>query len=237
MIIHDTYLTQIEKILKDSSVGKEVSIVKDSWEMKKNSDYILDSETALELGSTSVKNASITLCTCEKNFQDKIIVIGNDIQKLSGKVENFAKVVMVSLESIDDENELFRRVKSASRARLGINFKGTMLKATSTESLECFRISKDAYKKGINLSIVGSALINKIKQQEGVKNVQVYYIVDNKKLSDDIINYQDKVNQATAALNHVFDGMELDCGSCAIKEVCDEVEGMRDSHKKQVGIN
>ncbi len=232
MKIHDTYLTQVKDIIGD--LGTEVPIVNNNWEIKKNSDYILDTDAAVELGSIMVKNANLTLCTSEMNFEDKIVVIGKDINKLSGKVNDFAKVIMVSLSEIDDEDKRFRTIKSVSRSRLGLNFKGTMLRSSSSESMECFRVSKDAYKKGLNFSIVGSALIERLKSIDEVKNVQVYYIVDNKELGEKLIEYSDKINQVTGALSHAFDGVALDCGTCAIKEICDEVDGMRDSHKKMM---
>ncbi len=230
MIIHDTYIAQIEQLL--SNKGKETDIRENVWEIKNFSDYILDSETALELGSTKIKNANLNLCTSEKSFDDKIVIIGNDIQKLKGRVDSFSKVVIVSLKEEADENTLFRSIKAISRARLGLNLKGTMLKSTTSDSLECFRISKESYKKGFDFSILGSTLINKLKTFDEVKNVQIYYIVENEELTIKLLEYQEKIQKVTGALNHVFDDIELDCGSCTIKEICDEVEGMRESHKK-----
>ncbi len=230
MVIHDTYLAQIEELIKNK--GKTIDIVKTSWKTQKISDYIMDSETMVELGSATKKNASLTLCTSEKDFEDEIILIGEDLQKLSGKIQTFSKVIEVSLKDEEDENALYKTIRSISRARLGINLKGTMLKATSSEELECFRISKSAYKAGINFSVIGSALIERIKIFDEVKNVRVYYIINNEELNNQLLEYSTKITQVTDAMNHIFDGIELDCGSCAIKEVCDEVEGMRDSHKK-----
>lgn len=231
MIIHDTYLEQIEKFLFNE--GRDISIVQNSWEIKKNSDYILATDTILELGSTNVKNANLTLCTSDRDFKDRIALIGKDIPQLKGKVNYFSKVIIVSLKEETDENTLYSNIKEVSRARLGLNFKGTMLRASSSEERECFRISKEAYKKGLNFSILGSALIHKLKKLDFVKNVQIYYIVNNKELNKSLIGYQSKIKNVTDAMNHVFDDIELDCGSCAIKEVCDEVDGMRDAHMKQ----
>ncbi len=233
MLIHDTYIYQVKEILKD--LGKEVKVLDNiPLELKKNSDYILDSETKLELGSTNNSSTSTTFCTCEESFEDKIIVIGDDIPFLEGKVTNYAKMVFVSLKKNDDESSVYKSIKNISRGSLGLNFPGTMFRATLSKGYECFRISYETHKKGLNFSIIGSALLQKLKGYDDVLNVQIYYIVQNDLIIDKLKPYNEKVGIITNAMNHIFENLDLDCGSCLIKEVCDEVEGMREEHKKQL---
>ena len=48
-----------------------------------------------------------------------------------------------------------------------------------------------------------------------------------------LIPIAEKVKDVTAALNTMFDGIDMDCGSCSLNEICDEVEGLRELHRKK----
>ena len=43
----------------------------------------------------------------------------------------------------------------------------------------------------------------------------------------------ERVREITAALNTMFEGIEMDCGSCSMSPVCDEVEDLRRLHQKK----
>lgn len=230
MQIHDEYTKQIQELL--SNKGDSLDITNTSWKMLEKSDYLLDSETYIELGSVNDDSLSFTVCSTTIDFEDKIVLIGKDIKKLKGKVSNFSKVVFVNIKGEDNQNEMYKNIREVERIKHSLNYEGTMLRASSLESRECFRISKSAYKNKLNFSILGSELIKKFKEYDFIKSVQVYYIVDDKETISTLSQYPKKINLLTQALNHIFDDIVLDCESCAIKEICDEVDGMRDSHKQ-----
>lgn len=230
MQLHDEYTKQIQAVL--NGMGNSIDVVESSWTMLDKSDYLLDSETYIELGSVKDESLSFTVCSSEVNFDDKIVLIGNDIKKLKGKVLDYAKVVLVNVESVEDQNTMYKRIKEVERIKHSLNYEGTMLRASSLEGRECFRISKSAYKKKLDFAILGSELIKKFKTYDFIKNVQVFYIVDDKETISKLHEYPKKINMLTEALNHIFDDIVLDCESCAIKEICDEVDGMRETHQK-----
>ncbi len=232
MIIHDKYIELVNETL--SGKGSELKVLKDvKWKNLDKSDFLLDSETAVELGTTNLQSLSMSLFSTSKTFEDKIVVIGKDIDKLSGKNPYFAKIVFVKLKNETDENKVYTSIKEISRTRFHLNLEGTMAKGTAIENKECIRISVPALKKGFNFSILGSSLINKMKENEQVENVQVYYIVNDDKLIDKFRYIPDETTRITGAFNHIFDGLDVDCESCMIKDVCDEVDGMREEHMKQ----
>ena len=43
-----------------------------------------------------------------------------------------------------------------------------------------------------------------------------------------------KISQTTSALNHIFDNVMFDCSTCNLKEICDEVDGLKELHLKTV---
>ncbi len=231
MPIHDIYTEEIKGILAEQ--GNTLPVLSNTnWKMLERSDFILDSETYLELGTIQNKSLSFSVCSSEIEFEDKIFLIGNDIDNLSGKVEDYAKIVLVDIKEDGDTNTNFKRVKEIERVKHSVVLSETMLRSSSLNGRECLRISEKAYNDGLNFSIIGSELINKLKSYDYVKNVAVYFIVDKPELIQKLRGYHRKLNMLTEALNNMFADIVLDCESCDIKEVCDEVEGMRESHKK-----
>lgn len=39
-----------------------------------------------------------------------------------------------------------------------------------------------------------------------------------------------KATAVTGTLTHILEGLPTDCSVCALKDVCDEVEGMKELH-------
>ncbi len=233
MIIHDKYIDIVNATLFGR--GTNIKVLKEvKWKNLDKSEFLLDSETAVELGTTNLQSLSMSLFTTSKIFKDKIVVVGTAIDKLSGKNPYFAKIVFVKLKSQTDENKVYTSIKEVSRTRFHLNLEGTMTRGTAIENKECIRISSSALKKGFNFSILGSALIKKIKEHEQVENVQVYYIVNDNKLIDKFRYIPEETTRITGAFNHIFDGLQVDCVSCIIKDVCDEVDGMRENHMNKI---
>ena len=92
------------------------------------------------------------------------------------------------------------------------------------------RVSRIALKKGISFRSVGFDFIRRYLQNPNVLQVQLIFVTaaeapyqalrENSKTSADI----------TRTLTHILDGLPADCGSCSLKPVCDQVEGMRELH-------
>ena len=102
-----------------------------------------------------------------------------------------------------------------------------MTRASAFNMREQIRVSKKAVKNGVTFSDYGSSLIKAYLEFPMVKSVQIIFITD-----FDCFNELgvicDKVRQTTDALNHILDNVLLDCNTCNLKSICDEVEGMKE---------
>lgn len=47
---------------------------------------------------------------------------------------------------------------------------------------------------------------------------------------DTLAALAETIRSTTDALNHILDDVLLDCKSCNLKPICDQVEGMRELH-------
>ena len=215
------------------SEGKRVAAASVSaWKCLENSEFIMQRDTGLELGSAPEPSVNYTcVTTSSKVTEDEILIYGKDIGEISGGC-GFARVVILETEDLGeetDEEKAFQAIRNLEFVRYHVFPEGYMVRVSSQSNQEQVRISKDALKKGIDFARVGAAYINKYKAVPGVKNVRIIFITDSK-LVKEILPNADKIDAITKTLTHILDGMPTDCGHCSMKSVCDEVEGMKELH-------
>ena len=59
--------------------------------------------------------------------------------------------------------------------------------------------------------------------------MQVVFLTGHPAIAD-LAQAAKKVDDITKTLTHILEGLPTDCGSCTLKPICDEVEGMREMH-------
>ena len=109
-----------------------------------------------------------------------------------------------------------------------------MIRTASRSHKEGVRISKNAVKDGLTFEKVGNMLIRKFKAIPSVKAVKVYFVTDPTFNYVRIEEMAQKSNTITEALNHIMNSVKFDCDTCNLKAVCDEVDGMKELHFKNV---
>ena len=90
-------------------------------------------------------------------------------------------------------------------------------------------------KKGISFRGVGFDYIRKFKANENVRSVRVIFVTAPGADYAAMKKTAKQVGEITRSLSTILDGIPTDCDSCGLKEICDEVEGMRELHFQQAG--
>ena len=208
-----------------------------SWKDNGSSEFIMQRDVALELGSGGQPSVNYTLVTTSGIVdKDEILVYGADINEIKGDVA-FARVVVLETEDLEedkDQEKAFAAIRNLEFVRYHVFPKGYMVRVSARSNQEQTRISEGAFANGITFAKVGALYIKKYKEVPGVKNVRIAFITD-KELVQKLLPNAEKVDTITKTLTHILDGMPTDCGHCSMKPVCDEVEGMKELHlgKKQ----
>ena len=213
--------------------GKRVSAgTTGAWKCLDNSEFIMQRDAGLELGSAPEPSVNYTCVTTSgKVTEDEVLIYGKDIGEISGGC-GFARVVILETEDLGeetDEEKAFQAIRNLEFVRYHVFPEGYMVRVSSQSNQEQVRIAKSALNKGINFAGVGAAYISKYKELEQVKKVRVIFITE-KELVEALLPNADKVDAITKTLTHILDGLPTDCGHCSMKPVCDEVEGMRELH-------
>ena len=196
------------------------------WEDVGRNEIVMQKEAAYELQGTGFE-----LFTSNKIGADEVIVIGDDLRNIKENI-SFARVSLVELDSIQDEQSAHDTVRKIEYIKYHYFPKGYMVRTNSMSNAENVRVSKKAMKDKISFEAVGNLLISKYKENPAVKAVKVFFITDKTVNFPTIAAIAEKSSEITEALDHVIRDLNLDCNVCKLKAICDEVEGMKELHFK-----
>jgi len=202
------------------------------WKDLGSSELVLQRDAAFELGATGKGSANYILYTSSPEIvpKDEILLYGKDLQELHGDCD-FARIVIVRVGVLDVEDEvLYRTLKDIEFAKYHVYPEGYMVRMSPETYREQVRVSKQALKKGISFRQLGANYIDAYKQNANVVSVQVIFTTDPAVDYAEMKNLSKKAGDITSTFTHIFEGLPTDCSVCALKDVCDEVEGMKELH-------
>ena len=207
------------------------------WRETASGEMIMLRDAAFELGGGSCESVNYTCVTSDQELtgESEIVLYGPELKELKEDT-SFARIVFLTMEEeaedgIRTEDALYRFIRELEYVRYHIFPKGYMVRTSAKSSREQARVSKAAVKAGISFERLGSTYIRRYLMNPGVKRVQVLFLVGMKTLKP-FVEEALKADEVTDALNHILKGMPMNCGTCDLKGICDEVEGMRAMHQR-----
>ena len=105
-----------------------------------------------------------------------------------------------------------------------------MLRVSSSKRRESVRIGKEALKKGLNFAKTGNRMIAAFHSHPEVEAVEIHYVTANGFPYQELEALGRESERITGTLDHMMQNLTMDCGVCGLKQVCDEVEGLRELH-------
>ena len=187
--------------------------------------FIFSSDKAFELGANPYKGIALDLLL-DAPFEDGILLLGEDILSLS-KAKNYARITLASVDpaQIGSGNALYNSIRKFDYMKYHFAYEGVMVRESVFNKKESLLISKKAIQKDkVDFSKLGSYMIKKHKELPFVKNVKVIFVT----LDDyDYLGLSEIVSKCeniTKALDHLTNKVKMDCHSCSLQVICDEVE-------------
>ena len=202
------------------------------WKDVGSSELVLQRDAAFELGARGRGSANYVLFTSSPELvpADRIVLYGPDLKDIKGDCD-FARIVLLRIGMIDgDDENVYRVLKDIEFAKYHVFPEGYMVRISPESFREQVRVSRDALKRGIGFKALGTSYIREYKKDPNVISAEVIFITDP---SVDYRNLQELAKKSTAAigtLTHILEGLPTDCTVCALKDICDEVEGMKELH-------
>lgn len=227
-------IVQGEKIHKLDSVGT-------LWPISDKNPFLMERETYMELGG--YPKESINIIVPSLNMQQIVkewlpdcyntaCIIGDaNIFQKKEKHASFGKIVLLETEEIPDE-KWYEFTQSELLKDSRIRLEDVMLRQSPTHYNLNMRVGKAAVKNGLNVGIIANTIKAEFEKLEFVKSATVIIVVGESKLYKKLLPSAEKIKEITLTLNHIFDGIDMDCGSCDLVEICNEVESIRRMHRK-----
>ncbi len=232
MKLYDESIKELLAVL-DFSKAKHLDMVNTDWEDVGDHNLILRADMAYELGGGTHPAVSAMAVTCNNEFVngDEVLLIGPDLNEIKNDTP-YARIAIVKVaeESLGDGDALYNAIRKIEYVRYHINPKGYMTRISASNNREPVRVGKDALKDGLDFAKVGKLFLDTYHENKNIEAVKLIFI------TDPAFDYRALAEQAkhlediTGAIDHIFKNVMMDCGSCSLQKVCDEVEGLRELH-------
>ncbi len=217
--------------------------------------YELGSGRAMSVNLTCVTEDAKLFAGSPANFtggeesvsvKDQILVYGPDLPEIQGDV-SYARICEVlvrdskekekieqSMDSADLEREsdsgrTLKLLQDLDFVKFHVYGKGFMMRTSGQSAREPVRVSKKALQDGITFERMGNTFISHYKKNPNVLAVRVSFITAGAfyaKLSEEGRIAVEIRN----SLSKIQKGLPTECSICDIREICNEVEGLRELH-------
>ena len=227
MTVFDTLLTRTWEALS----GESLQALPDCAprELREKNCFLMDRDTACELGGHPKESVNLLL-PCGKISEGGCFFIGDPELLKKEKHFSFGKIVLLETEGVSNE-EAYDFVQEMLKADFRLYFSGVMTRTSPSRSQVNLKVSRTALEEGFDFAAMAAGIRGQFLRLPGVKDAKVILIAGENGLYKKLLPIAEMQGEITRALNHIFDGIPMDCGNCELQEVCDEVEDLRKLHK------
>lgn len=232
MNLFDGMITNIQEQLNRIAATEQAALAKPSrtWRDVGEHHMILGSEMAYELGGHNTFGLSGCLYTTKPLLcRQGVYLYGSDLSQITVS-QSYARIVFVELQESTDEEALYRKFREIDYVRYHIHPEGFMARISPVSQREPVRISKKAMKEKMSFADIGQMYLERYQKVSQVKNVNVIFVTHKDFDYCALEKTLGRAEQITQSLNHIFTSLSMDCDTCNLKTVCDEVEGLRELH-------
>ena len=229
MKLYDECFEGIDGILGQYPVRRLKIKSPNAWKKAEKNQIIFHSDTAYELGGGTLAAVSSIALTDSRELVggDEILLIGRDLPEISSD-SPFARIALIRIK--EDEmgtgEKLYQTIRKIEYTRYHINPEGYMPRISAFTHREAARIGKSALKKGLDFATVGTFFIDEYKKQPQVEAVKLLFVTDPGFVYEQLEDIMKKSEQITTALDHIMKDIKMNCDTCNLKAVCDEVEAL-----------
>ena len=210
-----------------------ISMDREIWKDSGKNGIVLKSDMQCELGGGNLKAVGNQMVTTNKELvpTDELVLIGPDLPEITDS-RPYARIAWILLDDrvTIQERELYDMIRAIEYTRYRVNPYGYMQRIALSGHREPVRISRQAVQEGLTFAKVGSLYLQAYHQNPYVKAVKMLFFTDLKTDYEEFARDAERTEILTRALDHVLRDVKMNCASCSLKEVCDEVEELKVLH-------
>ncbi len=202
------------------------------WEKSDKPELVFPNDSIVELGGGECPGLGGLFLTSDHELvgDPSLVILGKDIKQFRGDVP-YARIVIAEVDDskMGEGNAIYQNIRKVDYVRYHLEPKGAMFRISPMSKKESVRISKSALKEGIDFLSLGGMMADAYMALPMVTSVKVILISDpdfDYKQAERLIQRSEDI---TSALDHLLGKVSMDCSSCALQVVCDEVEKLVES--------
>ena len=204
------------------------------WKDTGKEAMILRSDMAYELGGGTLPALGSTILTTNQELvpEDEILLYGKDLGEIR-KDWPYARIAAVRMKqgSLGEGNELYNRIRNPEYIRYRLFPEGFMMRVSAAQEREAVRVGRQALRKGLGFAQVGSMFLAAYHKNRDVEAVKLMFVTRPEFPWAELEARLKKSEQITKAIDHVLKNLSMDCNACSLKQICDEVEGLKELHR------
>ena len=235
MLYDEIIRKEIALVKEQGSRSKQLSISMDRnvWKDSGKNGIVLKSDMQCELGGGSLRAVGNQIVTTDKGLvpADELVLIGPDLPAITGN-RPYARIAWILLDdhAAVRERDLYDMIRAIEYIRYRVNPYGYMQRIAISGHREPVRISRRAVQEGLDFAKVGSLYLQAYHQNPNVKAVKILFLTDRDADYEEFARDAERTENITKALDHVLKDVKMNCASCSLKEICDEVEELKVLH-------
>lgn len=236
MMLYDEIIQkEIALVREQESRSKQlpISMDRDVWKDSGKNGIVLKSDMQCELGGGNLKAVGNQMVTTDKELvpADELVLIGPDLRSITGS-RSYARIAWILLDdsAAVRERDLYDMIRAIEYTRYRVNPYGYMQRIALSGHREPVRVSRQAVQEGLDFAKVGSLYLQAYHQNPYVKAVRLLFFTDPDADYEEFARDAQRAENITKALDHVLRDVKMNCASCSLKEICDEVEELKELH-------
>lgn len=235
MKVFDETIRKMEALLGNYSARLLPPL--EGYPTEKEKVFLFPEDAYCSLGGRNVPSSYSFSYTSDPALvaKEQSYLIGKDLPELSGEVP-FVHAVMLRLsENEKNDQELYGMFRRIEYTRYSLFPAGYMVKVNTNQLKEGALVGFEAKEKGLNFAALASLFASSFRKEKSIVAVKQYFVTDPSFPYGEFASLASSSERIIVTLDHIMKKLVMDCSSCEFKGVCDEIEGMRELHKKEEG--
>lgn len=233
MKLYDEVIGDLSELLKNSPCRALPIHSRNRWKDVGGDRLIFRGDMAYELGGGGLPALGCTMPTMETSLvqEDSILLYGSDLGDIR-KDTPYARIaaVRVRQDSMGEGNALYNAVCRLEYTKYHLFPEGYMMRISAAGEREMVRIGRQALRKGLGFAQVGNLFLEAYHRHPEVEAVKLLFITGPDFPYQRLEALVKKAEQITKAVDHITKNLTMDCGTCSLKQICDEVEDLKKLH-------
>lgn len=234
MKIYDEQISKVLSLLKKEK-GQQLELDNAQWEDVGKQNLVLRGEMSCELGGGTQPAINFLGVTSSKELvaTNGAILYGQDLSQINTN-SPYARITLLCIDEklIGEGVGIYDTMRHLVNTRYGVNPKGFMSRISTSNNHEPVRVSKAAIEDGLSFSNVAQLYFDAYQAHKEVIATQVFFVTLWDFNYGELARLAKKNDEITAALDHILRDVKMDCSSCKLQLICNEVEGLKELHFK-----